>query len=376
MKRKLPSILAVIVLAMLFLVGVCGCKLQRVNLEGPVHGSQAVLSNKPAKKGGVGNVKVDLGKDFLSYADQFLEMTPSPSVVLDIPPYYKNRQGNRKAVAALENDTRAALVLSLAYRLTGLDKYAIKATGFMTAWASTCREAKGREAKLYLVYKGFRFLRAYQYLENFSWNRGPFEVWLRYVYRPAAEGIKKSANNWGSWGHLGCIMVDSILAPEFLDRDADDLEAHVGQSIGPDGTLIHETKRTLAGIWYSYFSLAPMFRAATELNGHGSKNLYPLILPGFDWFFRYCVNPDSWPYRPRPGFLGEIQKLLWPHSGYLQRPYAKNGWPAQLLEVAATVYDRPEWLEWIKPPNTDGGHCFEYSTLILSMRDAGIDIGY
>ncbi|MBI4837237.1 MAG: alginate lyase family protein [Candidatus Portnoybacteria bacterium] len=367
MERKLLRVLVLIILAVTIFVGGCGFKLQHPSLD---------MLITPTGINGVKDVEIDLLKDFIRQADRLLEITPNPSVVLDIPPYYTNYRSNRKAVAALENDTHAALVLSLAYRLTGFDKYAIKATDFMAAWSSNCREAKSGESKLYLVYGGFRFLRAYQYLENFDWNRGPFKVWLQHVYRPAAEEIKKSANNWGSWGHLGCIMTDSILAPEFLDRDADDLEAHIKRSIGPNGILVYETKRTLAGIWYSYFSLAPMFRAAMELDRHGSKNLYSLILPGFDWFFRYCVDPDSWPYRPLPGFLGEIQKQIWPHAGYLQKPYVKNGWPAHLLETAARVYDRPQWLQWVQPPNTSGCHCFEYSTLVLSMKDAGIDIDY
>lgn len=367
MKRKLLGILAVVILAIIFPGGDFSPRSQ-------CGGGIALAESGGA--GGAQDLRADLREDFIRYADQLLETMPNSSTVLNIPGYYTNQQDNRKAVASLEKDARAALILSLAYRLTGLDKYAIKATDFMVAWSSNCREAKGRESKFHLVYRGFRFLRAYQYLEMFDWNRGPFEIWLRCVYRPAAEDIKKSSNNFGSWGRLGCIMVDSILAPEFLDEDADDLEAHIKQSIGSGGVLIHETKRTLSGIWYSYFSLTPIFRAAMELDRRGSRNLYSLMLPGFDWFFQYCVDPDSWPYRPQPGFFGKIQMKIWPHSGYLQRPNAKNGWPANLLEVAATVYVRPRWLGWINPPGINGCYCFEYSSLVKSMRGAGMDIEY
>jgi hypothetical protein len=130
----------------------------------------------------------------------------------------------------------------------------------------------------------------------------------------------------------------------------------------------YEARRTNSGLWYTYFALAPYARVMFDIKKYEGIDLFDLLEFTCDWYFQYCLDPQSWPYRlPKNAFFKRIYQIFWPCSDELEVPQPDN-WPANLLEHLATrVWDKPEWLDWIQRPIMAGGlNIFKYSTLTLS----------
>lgn len=309
----------------------------------------------------------DVRRKFLNEEKYWKTSFPIPQETLFIPPYYKDYEGNRAAQRILDEQTNATLYWSLMYRLHNKQEieYALKTETFLLTWALNFNDVKNHEALLYMVYKGHKFLTAYDHITEYNWNRVPFQIWIDSIYKGLAEKLIKMPNNQGSWGWLGFIhslvITERPLRP-YLDKFVNHIKTNIDYNTGE---MVLEVKRTNSGMWYSYFSLAPMLMTCAIFRRYLEEDLLLLIEPALDWLFKFCLNPDSWPHRPARGLLGKIQRLMYPCSNNLQIPMSFN-WPGNMYEIASWLfYHKPEWEEWINPsrPLMQVGNIFRYSTL-------------
>lgn len=273
---------------------------------------------------------------------------------LYITPYYKDPQAYEADVAQLRSDAHDAYDSSFLgdYRTVG---------EILSAWALNCSEAINREAKFHLVWMGHLFLEAYLNTPTDEWNSGIFPPWVDNVYRRAVMDVYNHNNNQGSWGILGAVLADIIVGKEpklHIDR----FNRHLSQSWNGGGALIHEIKRTNSGIWYEYFSLAPMLRTCQLLDIPVTILFKPL-----QFLWTYTSFPEAWPYKLPKGIFGKIWRWLYPCSDELELPRPVD-WPANLfleagkgLEQSPDLYHQivaREWKEYADLPLNHGIHIF------------------
>jgi len=222
-------------------------------------------------------------------------------------------------------------------------------------WATNNKSLVNMEANLVMSFKGQLFLEAYRLLTaRWELPRIPeFEAWVKNVYRPGAEAIYPRYSNWGAWGLLGCTLSDIILK---WDRSSNIFRFNqlISKATDDHGALWIEEGRTNSGIWYSYFTIAPILRVAQLL----PVDKYMLYDP-LCWLWQYVVNPQSWPYKPKTGIWGFIQNIFKPHASQLELP-RKDDWPANLYYVAGLIFDRVDWRTWGQPPPYKGTNIFRH----------------
>lgn len=267
---------------------------------------------------------------------------------LTVTPYYRDKAQHGRDTQVLRRDSH--LAVDLARR-----GEAAAAQEILLRWALTCVRVGNKEARLALVVMGHNFLEGYLRLNPEDWNSGVFRVWVQYVYAPAARAESESANNHGSWGLLGLALSSQVLG-EDAGRVRDRLTIHMGQTWDARGRMVHEIKRTNSGIWYSYFSLAPLLRACQVLRHPDIWGLYRPL----NWLWRYVQDPLAWPYRLPAGLWGKIRRLWHPCADELELP-RPNDWPANLYLEAARQFNEPAWAAYARRPFNDGVHIYRES---------------
>jgi len=280
---------------------------------------------------------------FLGQRDYWGAFAPTAPSTLRIPGYYTDPSGNATAKTILEIQTSAALYWALRYKLTGLAEDGYRAGQHLIKWGITTTNIEGRETEFQLIYEGHKFIQALDYLGDFDWNKVPFQIWLHRVYQPIAKKFAlRNTNNQGAWGWCGYLRsqkhLGGITAPM---RDA--FLQHVLNAIDAQSQMKYEIKRTNSALWYINFALAPYARVMFDLLEE-DYNLFGFIEKTLDWYFQYCLEPESWPYRLPTNWLARwLTQLVYPCSDTLEIP-KPNDWPANLLEALATrVFDKPEW---------------------------------
>lgn len=299
-------------------------------------------------------------------AQNFEFSSPEPPTTLRVPPYYKDLEGNRKAVANLEFDTSAAWALALLWVLTKNSRFATKAVEYIDSWAFNCRNWSGQEAALNLCYKGIMFMESWGVLSRtgYSWNSVPSLVWFKFVLSGAADYIlTRQSNNQAAWAIATKALLENLSPEHNMGKIAELFQLHLKQAFDPvSGLPWHEVKRHNSGLRYTYFELAPDFRTAQILAANGFSFFEELEAP-FEFFWRWCQDPEAWPWRKSSGILGSIQNFFWPGADELLKPLP-NGWGANLLEMAAPVFNRPDWESWLQRPVWGGVNLFKYATLL------------
>lgn len=266
---------------------------------------------------------------------------------LYVTPYYKNPIQHREDKAQLKEDAFFAFDNAL----TKPDEVA----ALLRAWAGQCGLPANAEGRLALVEYGHLFLEAYLRLESDAWTRGLFRSWVRYVYGPCAKIEAGFMNNRGSWGHLGLALSDWVLGRIF---DTERLDDHMVYSWDEKGTMIREVARTNSGLWYSYFSLAPMLRACQVVNHPKIENL----LKPLSWLWSYCLLSPSvlertWPYKLPNGLFGNAWRWLYPCADKLELP-SQNDWPANLFAAAGEQFNVRRWVGYAQLPINGGVSIF------------------
>jgi hypothetical protein len=214
----------------------------------------------------------------------------------------------------LQADAFNAYACALAYGLSGEKKYADRSLDFLMAWANTNTGYSNDDGSLVMAYSGTALINAAELLYHYQgWkekDKETFFSWAKNVYRKAANEIRTKKNNWADWGRLG-----SILTAHLLDDEAEVAEnirlikSDLFHKIAEDGHMPEEVKRQGNGIWYTYFSLAPITAACwVALQAEGT-NLFTYqeegrsIKSALDYLYHHNQHPEQWKWfeNPRPG---------------------------------------------------------------------------
>lgn len=259
-----------------------------------------------------------------------------------VPGFYFQPELHKKNSLALSGDAFAAYASALAFKLSDDKKYGAKACYFLNAWASVNKKCSDADGELVLAYNGTALLIAAELIDGSGiWNirdRNQFVKWVTSVYQPAVNDIRVRKNNWGDWGRFGSLLCASFLADKKEIRENIRLiKSDLDQKIAPDGRMIEEVKREKNGIWYSYFSLAPISAACWVAYNCTGENLFMsdkegrLLKNALDYLCYYSKHPDEWKWFNHP------------------RSGDGEPWPENLLEAMNGIYNERSYAEFVQP---------------------------
>ena len=215
----------------------------------------------------------------LTAADAGLERAPAPPTTFFVPFFYNDPTAHRAARDGLQNDANTAYELALAYRLSGDARYGAHAAQFIDSWTTTVECVRTREdSALAFSYHFPAFVHAAELLRGTSvWSAASeavFAGFLRETAASVAASILHRTNNWGSWALETTTAVAAYLDDE-AGLDAANARAVelLEHQIDENGHLPEEVDRNNGvgdyGIWYTHFSLLPLFLVAETLSAHG-----------------------------------------------------------------------------------------------------------
>ncbi len=260
----------------------------------------------------------------------------------NVPGYYTDAQGHRTNSQSLQSDAFDAYASALAYRLTGEKKYAVEALRFMNAWAYKNEKYSNADGSLVMAYSGTAMVMAGDLLKNSKeWkktDRAQFELWLRNVYRKACNEIRNRQNNWADWGRLGSILTAAFLNDSGeIQENIRLIKSDLFDKIADDASMPHETKRGNNGIWYTYFSLAPITAACWIAYQSTGENLFTLqqgtrsLKSAMDYLYYYNLHPDEWTWFDGP------------------RQGTPDKWPGALFEAMSDIYNEQKFSDYVRP---------------------------
>jgi hypothetical protein len=259
----------------------------------------------------------------------------------DVPGYYNDAARHRANSQSLQTDAFNAYACALAYQLSGKEKYAGRALDFLLAWAHTNKTYSNHDGSLVMAYSGTAMIMAAELLLNYKgWqekDKALFLAWTRNVYRKAAHEIRTRKNNWADWGRLGAILTAHLLDDQAdLAENIRLIKSDLFAKIAPDGHLPEEVKREGNGIWYTYFSLAPITAACWVVLQADGTNLFTWQQQGrslktaLDYLFYYNQHPDQWQWFKNP------------------RPGSPGSWPGNLLEAMQGIYQEEKYGAYVQ----------------------------
>jgi hypothetical protein len=302
----------------------------------------------------------------LEQANLALERSPKAVEDFSVPGYYRDAKGHREVMGWLSDDSWAAYSCAIAYQLIeGNERiqYAEKASELLTAWARTNKRTSNDDGDLAMADAGAGLVFAAELLSHYDgWNkeeREAFKKWITNVYLISCQKIADRANNWGDWGMLGCIASHYLLDDKKgLDADIENIRKKIDKSIAADGHLPHETKRGKRGIWYTYFSLAPLTAACEVAANARGVDLYHFrgedgagIERALDYLLQYCREPERWPHY---------------QQNDLRLANAK-GYPGNLFEAMHGIYGKSEYESWIEDSRPIMVHGHHYAWAVPTL---------
>ena len=276
-------------------------------------------------------------------ADKALPMPHNAVADYNVPGYFQQPAEHIADSRCLQTDAFNAYSCALAYRLDAGDEYGIKACELLNAWAKINQKYSGYDGALAMCDGGSAMIIAAQLLsESDLWAKDEqvlFEEWIINIYRKACNEIRDQLkNNHADWGRFG-----SMLCAVYFD-DKDEINENVRliksdmfNKIAADGSMPEETCREGKGIWYTYFSLAPMTAACWLVYNSTGENLFTWekdgrsIKTALDYLFYYNQHPDEWKWFKNPE-AGD-----------------PNWWPSNLLEAMSGIYNDQDYVQFIQP---------------------------
>lgn len=285
-------------------------------------------------------------KQLLEKADAALTASHHALADFDIPGYYIKPKEHRENSQSIQTDGFAAYSCALAWQLTGEKKYAEKALYFLRAWASTNTTYSNHDGALVLSYSGTSMVMAAELMHPFKgWkkaDRAQFAAWVKNVYRKAANEIRNRKNNWADWGRLGSILADYYLDDQTdLAENVRLIKSDLFHKIEPDGHMPEEVRREKNGIWYTYFSLAPITAACWVTYNATGENLFTLenegrsIKKALDYLLYYQQHPSEWKWFQNPNTGSATSG-----TGF---------WPANLVESMYGIYKDASYKNFAQP---------------------------
>jgi hypothetical protein len=280
----------------------------------------------------------------LNYTDEAFTHPTHAVVNFSIPGYYINSSMHIKNSKPLQTDSFDAYACALAYHLSGGQTiYANQSLRFVQAWADVNKFYSDSDGPLVMTYSGTGMIIAGELLFNYDgWspaNKARFFEWANNVHLKASNEIKSRPNNWGDWGRLGSILSAHLLDNSTaLEENIRLIKSDIFHKIAQDGHMPEETVRGANGIWYTYFSLAPMTAACWVTYQTTKENLFTNFSQGnasiklaLDYLYYYNMHPDQWPWFKNP------------NQG------SPSLWPGNLLEVMGSLYNDSRYTDYVRP---------------------------
>jgi hypothetical protein len=261
-----------------------------------------------------------------------------------VPGYYVNSSMHINRSFVLQADSFDAYACALGYHLSGGETvYAEQALRFVNAWADINKVYSDSDGPLVMTYAGTGLVIAGELLYNYKgWSpteKAKFFQWVTNVHSKASNEIRTRNNNWGDWGRLGSILGAHVLDNTQQLQDTISLiKSDIFSKIAQDGHMPEEVVRESGGIWYTYFSLAPMTAACWVAYQTTKENLFTNYSQGnasiklaLDYLYYYNMHPDEWPWFKNP------------NKG------SPSSWPGNLLEVMGSLYNDSRYIAYVQP---------------------------
>ncbi|MEI6947110.1 alginate lyase family protein [Paraflavisolibacter sp. H34] len=285
-------------------------------------------------------------RQLLVQADSALLVTEHAVEDFRVPGFYSDKDGHRKQSLALQVDGFSAYSCALAWQLTGKKKYADKARYFLNAWATKNKTYSLLDGSLVLSYSGTTLMITAQLLKDYKKftpaEQQQFATWTRDVFRKAANSIRYRNNNSGDWSRFASLLADCYLGDkEDFQQNVSMIKKDLFEKIAPDGHMVEEVKRQGNGIWYTYFSLAPLTASCWVIYNFTGENLFfqekngASIKKALDYLLHHNQHPGEWSFFKNPVTGDE-------HT-------ATGFWPANLLEAMGPVYGSDAYRSFVAP---------------------------
>lgn len=281
-------------------------------------------------------------QQLIHYADSVQQIQQHALADFAVPGYYVKPDEHQANSLAIQQDAFAAYCSALAFRLSDKKKYGEKACYFLNSWASINKKYSEHDGVLVMAYSGSGLMIAAELMSGTKiWkkdDKSTFRNWVSSVYQPAVNEIRVHKNNWADWGRFG-----SLLASSFLNDEKETAEnirlikSDLFEKIAKDGSLPEETRRGNNGIWYTYFSLAPMTSACWVAYNLTGENLFSVeqngtsIKKAVDYLLYYEQHPGEWTFDKQP------------------RTGESDNWPENLIEAMYGIYKDEKYLDFVAP---------------------------
>lgn len=278
----------------------------------------------------------------LAYADSALSRSPKALEDFDVPGFYDDAQTHRQNSRVLQSDAFDAYATGLAFRLSGKKPYADKAKEFLLAWANTNKKYSNYDGSLVMAYSGTAMVNAASLvMEAADWpesEQAAMRDWVKNIYQKACHEIRNRTNNWADWGRLGALLSASLL------KDKADIAENIrliksdwNHKFAEDGHMPEEVRREANGIWYTYFSLAPITAACWVVLQEEGTDFFDVNTPegkslkaAHDYLLHYSKNPKEWTWFENPN------------------PPRAGRWPGNLFEAMHELVGEPEYAAYIE----------------------------
>ncbi|CAF1509529.1 unnamed protein product [Adineta ricciae] len=260
-----------------------------------------------------------------------------------IPRNYLNATAHYLSSRVLQTDSFDAYACALAYHLSGgQTAYANQSLRFVQAWADVNIKYSDSDGSLVMAYSGTGMIIAGELLYNYNgWNstgREKYFQWVRNVYLNASNTIRSRTNNWADWGRFGSILSAHLLDnSQAIAENIGLIKSDLFHKIAQDGHMPEETIRGDNGIWYTYFSLAPITAACWVAYQTTQENLFTNFSQGnasiklaLDYLYYYNINSGQWPW------------FVNPNKG------SASSWPGNLLEAMASIYGDSNYVSYVQ----------------------------
>ncbi|CAF1270624.1 unnamed protein product [Didymodactylos carnosus] len=310
----------------------------------------------------------DAYHQLISHADAAFNHTTHALADFAVPGYYVHAEMHQKNSAGLQSDAFDAYACALAYHISGdQSKYADQSLRFLKSWADLNTKYSDADGSLVMAYSGTAMVMAGELLLNYNgWahvDKQKYLIWVQNVYLKASNEIRLRKNNWADWGRLGSILSAHLLDnPQETAENIRLIKSDLFHKIANDGHMPKETARGANGIWYTYFSLAPITAACWIAYQSTGENLFTNYTQGnssikqaLDYLYYYNLHPNEW------------QWFVNPNRG------TPGSWPGNLLEAMSSIYGDNRYADYAKParPISYSKHHFAWAFPTLMKVQLG-----
>lgn len=301
----------------------------------------------------------------IDYADAALNHESHALTDFNVPGFYIDSAAHRTNSKSLQSDAFDAYACALAYQLNGDEKFAEKALDFLMAWANLNTQYSNHDGSLVMAYSGTAMIMAADLLYTYpNWgkdDKAQFFSWAKHVYRKACNEIRGRKNNWADWGRLGSILTAQLLDDSTeVEKNIQLIKSDLFHKIADDGHMPEEVRREKNGIWYTYFSLAPITAAcwvalqAEEVDLFTYQKNGKSIKSALDYLLYYTQQPEQWKWFEQP------------------RPGSPESWPGNLFEAMHGIYGDEaykSYVEGVRPLSYPTHHfAWSFPTLMKPLK--------